>query len=130
MPDKIDPAKKVPVRPNGAAIRAARVAKGWSRLKLANLAGIKERTVEKVEGEATEPKVRVQLATVEALAKALGVQVMDAGSLLNQPEEDVTKQPGYGRSGEGIEEVYPQLSRTEIEKVLNATTGPVVIVNT
>lgn len=56
---------------NGAKLAQLRRAKGWTQQQLAVFAGVHVMTVSSAERDAKEPLV----ATVEALARALGVDI-------------------------------------------------------
>ncbi len=66
---------------NGAKLARLRLEKGWSQQRLAVEAGVHVMTVSAAEREAKEPL----LATVEAIARALGTTVDDL--LEPEPEE-------------------------------------------
>lgn len=58
---------------NGAKLAQLRRAKGWTQQQLAVFAGVHVMTVSSAERDAKEPLV----ATVEALARALGVDITE-----------------------------------------------------
>jgi transcriptional regulator with XRE-family HTH domain len=64
----------------GQRVRKLRKERGWSQPELAERAGLTERTITNYE---TDARTRPPLATVQALADALGVPITD---LLGEPE--------------------------------------------
>lgn len=74
-------------KPAASKIAKLRKAKGWSQQDLGVRAGLHGITVSEIERGATDPK----LSSLEAIARALGVEVAD---LLNGSESTVAEVAG------------------------------------
>ncbi len=73
----------------GAAIRAARNARGWTQAELGRRAGLVTHHVSKIETGDTDPK----LSTVLALLAALELDALLAPRALDDPAAELARQP-------------------------------------
>jgi transcriptional regulator with XRE-family HTH domain len=74
----------------GKRLKALREAKGWTRYRLAKLAGLTNEGVVRVEAGDTDPK----LSTLVKLAGAFGVEVWEMLEMASKVEVKGRKRPG------------------------------------